>query len=209
QRNRLADLELGRELLADVERDRHRPQDAAREPHLLDDGVVVGTGHEAFERRERAVQEQLDVAELTHREIPGAHVARSLFLVLPLRDREIQILQFPSVGFLERSHDLLAPRGILGDTTYAAPPTGLMLRNERCTAPGNAMWACFRAPSSCPCQLLARRANAGGIDGGQILRLLLPGFQGFLDDSLEIRPLPVRPLALADAAAELDDGVDA
>src|SRR5690606_21142876 len=59
------------------------------------------------------------------------------------------------------------------------------------------------------CQLLARRANAGGIDGGQILRLMLSGFQGFLDDSLEIRPFLRRPLTFTDAAAELDNDVDA
>src|SRR5690554_6427543 len=59
------------------------------------------------------------------------------------------------------------------------------------------------------CQLLTRQANAGGVDGREILRRVLARFQGFLDDSLEIRPLRRRPLSLADASADLDDRVDA
>ena len=36
QRNVLPRLDLGRESFRDVERDRHRPERAVREPHLLD-----------------------------------------------------------------------------------------------------------------------------------------------------------------------------
>ena len=55
ERDLIARLELVGELLGDVERDRHRPERAVREPHLVADRFVVGLAHEAGERREAAV----------------------------------------------------------------------------------------------------------------------------------------------------------
>ena len=72
-------LELVGEFLGDVERDRHRPERAVGEPHLVADRFVVGLAHEAGERREAAVAEQLEVAELARREVPGGPIARLRF----------------------------------------------------------------------------------------------------------------------------------
>ena len=72
----LPGFELARRSLGDVERDRHRPERAVGEPHVGDDPVVVRLGHEAVERREAAVHQQLEVAELARREVPGRKVAR-------------------------------------------------------------------------------------------------------------------------------------
>src|SRR5690606_23538712 len=108
---------------------------------------------EAFERRERAVQEQLDVAELTHREIPGAQIARAPLFLLPLRGRQVQILQFPSVGFLERSHDLLLLEVFLA-MRRVRPHLPASMREKGCTAAGKR--GASRPPhtGSCPFQLL-------------------------------------------------------
>ena len=51
--------------LVDVEGDRDRPHAAVGEAPVLDDAIVGGVIHEACERREGAVHEQLEVAELT------------------------------------------------------------------------------------------------------------------------------------------------
>ena len=72
----VARLELLGEFLGDVERDRHRPERAVGEAHLVADRFVVGLAHEAGQRREAAVAEQLEVAELARREIPGGPIAR-------------------------------------------------------------------------------------------------------------------------------------
>ena len=76
QRDLVALLELVGEFLGDVERDRHRPERAVLEPHLVADRVVVGLAHEAGERREAAVAQELEVAQLPRREVPGGPVAR-------------------------------------------------------------------------------------------------------------------------------------
>ena len=59
-----------------VERDRHRPQRAVREPHVGADRVVVAGGHEPGQRRESSVEQQLEVAELTRRDVVRHPVAR-------------------------------------------------------------------------------------------------------------------------------------
>ena len=55
----------------DVERDRHRPEDAAGKSHVLDNAVVFGLGQKSLERRERAVKQQLDIANLPRGQVPG------------------------------------------------------------------------------------------------------------------------------------------
>ena len=104
QRDLVADLELVGELGLHVEVDRHRPDHAGREPHVRQHGLVVLLVEEAFERRERAVEQHLDVADLAHVEIPRRQVARARLLGLHAGLVEIQILQLPSVGFFESSH---------------------------------------------------------------------------------------------------------
>ena len=93
----VARLELLGELLGDIERDRHRPERAVGESHLAADRFVVGLAHEAGERREAAVAEHLEVAELARREIPGGPVARSGFGRGHLVAVEDEINEFPTV----------------------------------------------------------------------------------------------------------------
>ena len=59
-----------------VERDRHRPEEAAGQFHVAANAFVIGFVHEAGEGREPAVQEHLEVADLARGEIPGREVAR-------------------------------------------------------------------------------------------------------------------------------------
>ena len=95
----VARLDLLGELLGDVERDRHRPERAVGEAHLVADGFVVGFLHEAGERREAAVAEHLEVAESG---VVRSQEGRSRARVFSARRAgliEIQILQLPSVGF--------------------------------------------------------------------------------------------------------------
>ncbi len=91
QRDRAAGLDAGRELLADVERDRHRPQRAVGQAHVVDDAVVLGLRQKALERRERAVQQQLDVAHLPVRQVPRDIVPSPGLLLLRRLLVEIQV----------------------------------------------------------------------------------------------------------------------
>ena len=65
------DLAAGRERLwiGDGQRQRHREEDAVREPHLVHDPPIVGGAHEAGERREGAGRQQLEVAQRAHAEL--------------------------------------------------------------------------------------------------------------------------------------------
>ncbi len=74
QRHALAGCQLLGSGLRDVEGDRHRPQRAVGEPHRLADRVVLALGEEAAQRREGAVGEQLEVADLTGRQVPRREV---------------------------------------------------------------------------------------------------------------------------------------
>ncbi len=68
------DLVAGREPLCkglgDIERYRDRPEQAVGKTHRRDDRVVVVPVEEALERREGAVQQQLDVAKLALGQVP-------------------------------------------------------------------------------------------------------------------------------------------
>jgi hypothetical protein len=106
QRNRIAHSELLGELLSHVERNRHRPDHSARQPHVREHAAVIGLVEKALERRERAVQQHLDVAELPHIEIPRWQVACTGLLFLHSRFVEVKILQHPAVGIFQRTHSL-------------------------------------------------------------------------------------------------------
>ena len=75
QRHVLAGLHALGELCRDVEGDRDRPERAVLKPHPLHHAVVIGLGHEALERRETAVHQQLQIADLPRRQVPGRQVA--------------------------------------------------------------------------------------------------------------------------------------
>ena len=49
-------------LLGDVERDRHGPEHAAGQAHVVADALVVGAIHEAAQGRESAAQQQFQIA---------------------------------------------------------------------------------------------------------------------------------------------------
>ncbi len=100
----LSGLQLVGERLAYVQCDRDRPEQAAAESHIGDNGVVIGLREKTLERRERAVQKQLDVAELPFGQVPRLEVAGSLLLGLGLTRRQIQLLERAAVRFLECSH---------------------------------------------------------------------------------------------------------
>ena len=76
QRDVLAGFDAFGEFLADVEGDRHRPERAVGEAHVLDHAVVVGLGQEPLQRVEAAVHQQLEVADLARGQIPGRQVPR-------------------------------------------------------------------------------------------------------------------------------------
>ena len=59
-----------RELLAHIQGDRHGPEHAGLEAHFFDDFFIVPTLEKSFERRKRSIQDQLEVAKLTRRQIP-------------------------------------------------------------------------------------------------------------------------------------------
>ena len=84
-------FESFRKLFCDVERDRHRPNHAAGEPHVLTDALVLGAGHEATQRRESATHQQFQITDLARSQIPGRPLARMGFqFASPVRiDNEI------------------------------------------------------------------------------------------------------------------------
>jgi len=79
ERDFAARLELFGKLFRDIERDRDRPERAVREPHLAANRLIIGLAQKAGERREAAVREQLQVAQLPRREVPRRPVARLPF----------------------------------------------------------------------------------------------------------------------------------
>ena len=108
-------LELLGELLRDVERDRHRPERAIGEAHLAADGFVVGLVHEAGERREAAVAEHLEVAELARREIPGGPIAGLGFDFGGVFGLEKQVNEFPTVWWDEMAGFLRSIQRLCSD----------------------------------------------------------------------------------------------
>ena len=100
----LAELELLGEGRGHVERDRDRPQDAAGEAHVGQDGLVVGLAQEALERREAAVHQQLEIAELALGQVPGLAAARAALDRLGRVRVEVEVAQLATVRVLESAH---------------------------------------------------------------------------------------------------------
>ena len=72
----LSQLDTLGEFLGHIQRDRHRPQRAVGEAHVLDHAVVVGLAHEPLERIEPAVHQQFQVTDLPRRQVPTDQVTR-------------------------------------------------------------------------------------------------------------------------------------
>ena len=91
------------EFLVHVERDRHRPERAIGQTHVVDDALVIGFAQEALEREETAVHQQLKVADLTRRQVPGRQVARLDLQLLRGFMRDIKLRNGSEIG---KSHRL-------------------------------------------------------------------------------------------------------
>ena len=69
-----------------------------REAHFDADAIVVRLRHEAGQRREAAVREQLEIAKLTFREVVGRPVAGGLLQDGAVRVGGEQIDELPAMG---------------------------------------------------------------------------------------------------------------
>jgi hypothetical protein len=75
QRDVLTDLDAVGEGLAYIKRDGHREKRAIVQPQRIDHARVIGLCHEALERVEPAIHQQLKVADLAPAEIPTGQLA--------------------------------------------------------------------------------------------------------------------------------------
>ena len=67
------------EVLADVQRDGHGPEQPAGQLHVLTDAFVVGAIHESAQRGEAAAEQQLEIAKLAGGQVPRGPLARVSF----------------------------------------------------------------------------------------------------------------------------------
>ena len=58
------------EVFAHIERDRHGPQGAVCQTHVVADALVIGAVHEATQRRETAAHQQFQIAKLARGQVP-------------------------------------------------------------------------------------------------------------------------------------------
>ena len=125
QRNRVAGAQTGREVLAHVEGHRDRPQHARREPHPAQNPLVLGRAHEPLERGESAVQQELEIAELTRGEVPALRVARPAPCFAELRLVDIQVPERSAIRFGEQ------PRSCAHHRARTAGRVGVRARRFR------------------------------------------------------------------------------
>src|SRR5690606_31487869 len=86
--------------------------------HFLEHPFIVLAAEKALERREGAIQEQLDVAELAVGQVPRGVIPRTLLFVLGRGLAQVEVLEHAAVRFLECTHRhmsfrqvLMSPRG--------------------------------------------------------------------------------------------------
>jgi hypothetical protein len=73
----------------DIERDWHRPERAALQAHTLAHRVIIALAQEPVERRETAIHQQFEIADLALRQVPAWQVASLALQPLnPIRRRE-------------------------------------------------------------------------------------------------------------------------
>ncbi len=65
-----AGLQFFGKLFSHIERDRHRPDHATLQAHVVTDALVIRAIHEAAQRRESAAQQQFDVTNLSRGQVP-------------------------------------------------------------------------------------------------------------------------------------------
>jgi hypothetical protein len=66
-----AGLERLGQFFVNVERDRHGPQEATGQPHVVAYAFVIRAGHESAQRRETAAHQQFKIADLAGGQVPG------------------------------------------------------------------------------------------------------------------------------------------
>jgi hypothetical protein len=111
QRELGADVQSGRGLGVDVERDRHGPQRAVRQPHVGAHALVLLLGHEPTQRGEAAVEQQLQVTHLTRGQIPRRPVLRGLSQFGGPSVVDIQVHEFAAVRLVQCSHNASLRQG--------------------------------------------------------------------------------------------------
>ena len=72
--DRGSDFESVPEGLVDIQGDGNRPECSVSQPHSLTHAPVFGRSHKSAERRKSAVHEQLEVAHLAGRKVPGGPI---------------------------------------------------------------------------------------------------------------------------------------
>ncbi len=113
QPDALAGAQAIDELARHVKRDRHRPKSAVGQAHALEHRLIVGRAEEAGQRREAAVQQQLQVAQLPLGQIPGGVLRRLRPEGGGLIGRQIEEAERPAMRLNQchavSSSSLLAP----------------------------------------------------------------------------------------------------
>ncbi len=94
QRQLVALVKRRRRLFGQIQNHRHRPDRAVRQPHVRAHRAICLLTQEATERRERSVQQQLEVADLPVGQVPGGEACAGSFQLSGAlgRDQEIDKL---------------------------------------------------------------------------------------------------------------------
>ena len=113
-------------LLRDAERDRDRPRQAAGQVHGVDDALVLRLRHEAVERAEAAVGEQLEVGQLARVEAARRQALRLLLERRASSPVTSRGLSLPPCGAISPSR---VPSGIVVCQSFRAPCADVCLRS--------------------------------------------------------------------------------
>ena len=92
-----AERQLFGELFGHVERDRHRPEGAIGEAHVGADAFIILAVHETAQRRESAVHQEFEIAQLASGQIPRGPIFRMAFQFGGVIGRHLQLDEFAPV----------------------------------------------------------------------------------------------------------------
>src|SRR5208282_5673476 len=139
------------EFLGHVERDRHRPQRAVPEPHVVADALVIGTVHESAERREAAAHQQFQITKLPGCQIPRRPILRVRFQFRGARGWHLQLNKFSTVwGNKMTGHCIQS----------SIPPVRVL---QTCTLSRNGEGPNSRSSFHWPAEVAGRRSSGGTI----------------------------------------------
>ena len=128
---RLAFVKVGRERIAHVEGHGDGPQRTTEKAHVAKDALVFGGADESLKRREGAVEQQLEVAELARREAPAPRVPGAMARFVAGGAGEVRVPERPGVGPRGRVGDSMVHRLISGWLATAAPAGAALRAGER------------------------------------------------------------------------------